>query len=135
MTEYRASLDAAETPRTASMKTSALEHRLELLESRAQLEALVKALRTEPTAVAVSSWAADPWTEGAYTHIPPGASPADADLLGEPVGGRLLFAGEHTQSARLAYADGALTSGIREAKRLLGTPAVRIWVNHASQGD
>ena len=82
----------------------------------------------EPAAVAVSSWAADPWTEGAYTHIPPGASPADADLLGEPVGGRLLFAGEHTQSARLAYADGALTSGVREAKRLLGTPAVRISV-------
>ena len=53
----------------------------------------------ELVAVAVSSWAADPWTEGAYTHIPPGASPADADLLGEPVGGRLLFAGEHTQSA------------------------------------
>jgi polyamine oxidase len=80
----------------------------------------------QPTAVAVTAWAADPWTGGAYTHIPPGAGPADVDLLGEPVGGRLLFAGEHTQSARLAYADGALTSGIREAKRLLGTPAVRI---------
>jgi polyamine oxidase len=85
----------------------------------------------QPTAVAVSSWAADPWTGGAYTHIPPGAVPADVDLLGEPVGGRLLFAGEHTQSARLAYADGALTSGIREAKRLLGTPAVRITAHHA----
>jgi polyamine oxidase len=57
---------------------------------------------------------------------PPGASPADADLLGEPVGGRLLFAGEHTQSARMAYADGAMTSGIREAKRLLGLPSVRL---------
>jgi polyamine oxidase len=80
----------------------------------------------EPAAVAVTSWADDPWAAGAYTHIPPGASPADADLLGEPLSGRLLFAGEHTQSARLAYADGALTSGIREAKRLLGRPAVRI---------
>jgi polyamine oxidase len=88
----------------------------------------------EPTAVAVTSWAADPWTAGAYTHIPPGASPADADLLGEPVSGRLLFAGEHTQSARLSYADGALTSGIREAKRLLGTPAVRIAVSHDPGG-
>jgi monoamine oxidase len=88
-----------------------------------------------PTAVAVTSWAADPWTAGAYTHIPPGANPADADLLGEPVGGRLLFAGEHTQSARLTYADGALTSGIREAKRLLGTPAVRITANHAHPGS
>ena len=80
----------------------------------------------EPKAVAVTSWATDPYSGGAYTHIPPGASPADADLLGEPVGGRLLFAGEHTQSARMAYADGAMTSGIREAKRLLGLPSVRL---------
>ena len=79
-----------------------------------------------PTAAAVTSWASDPYTGGAYTHIPPRASPADADLLGEPIGGRLLFAGEHTQSARLAYADGAMTSGIREAKRLLGQPRVRL---------
>jgi polyamine oxidase len=79
-----------------------------------------------PAAVAVTSWARDPHSGGAYTHIPPGASPADADLLGEPVGGRLLFAGEHTQSARLAYADGAMTSGIREAKRLLGQPSVQL---------
>jgi polyamine oxidase len=80
----------------------------------------------EPTAVAVTSWATDPFTGGAYTHIPPGASPTDADLLGEPLGGRLLFAGEHTQSARMAYADGAMSSGIREAKRLLGLPSVRL---------
>jgi monoamine oxidase len=79
-----------------------------------------------PVAVAVTSWARDPHSGGAYTHIPPGATPADADLLGEPVGGRLLFAGEHTQSARLAYADGAMTSGIREAKRLLSQPSVQL---------
>jgi monoamine oxidase len=89
----------------------------------------------EPAAVAVTSWAADPWTSGSYTHIPPGASPADADLLGEPVGGRLLFAGEHTQSARLGYADGALTSGIREAKRLLGTPSVRLATDREAKGN
>jgi len=79
-----------------------------------------------PAAIAVTSWANDPNSGGAYTHIPPGAHPADADLLGEPIGGRLLFAGEHTQSARLAYADGAMTSGIREAKRLLDQPGVRL---------
>ncbi len=79
-----------------------------------------------PAAIAVTSWANDRYSGGAYTHIPPGANPADADLLGEPVGGRLLFAGEHTQSMRLAYADGAMTSGIREAKRLLGQPRVRL---------
>jgi monoamine oxidase len=79
-----------------------------------------------PAAVAVTSWANDPYSGGAYTHIPPGANPADADLLGEPIGGRLLFAGEHTQSARMAYADGAMTSGIREAKRLLRRPSVHL---------
>jgi hypothetical protein len=79
-----------------------------------------------PIAAAVTSWGTDPYAGGAYTHIPPGASPADADLLAEPVGGRLLFAGEHTQSARLAYADGAMTSGIRAAKRLLGRSSVRL---------
>jgi polyamine oxidase len=79
-----------------------------------------------PTAAAVTSWANDPCSGGAYTHIPPGAHPADADLLGEPIGGRVLFAGEHTQSARLAYADGAMTSGIREAKRLLGQPGIHL---------
>jgi hypothetical protein len=73
----------------------------------------------EPTAVAVTSWATDPYSLGAYSHLPPGAAPADADLLGEPQHGRLLFAGEHTQSARLVYTDGAMASGIREAKRLL----------------
>ena len=77
-----------------------------------------------PVAVAVSSWANDPYSGGAYTHIPPAAGPADIDSLGQPIGGRLLFAGEHTQSARVTYADGAMTSGIREAKRLLRRPCV-----------
>lgn len=79
-----------------------------------------------PRAVAVSSWADDPYSAGAYSHIPPGATPADADLLGEPVGGRLLFAGEHTQSIRLVYTDGAMASGIREAKRLLRKASVQL---------
>jgi monoamine oxidase len=80
----------------------------------------------EPTAVAVTSWGTDPYSLGAYSHIPPGAAPADADLLGEPLHGRLLFAGEHTQSARLVYTDGAMASGIREAKRLLQQAHVRL---------
>lgn len=80
----------------------------------------------EPVAVAVTDWAADPWAAGAYTHVPPGSSNADLDLLGTPVAGRVLFAGEHTQSRRVGYADGAMTSGIREAKRLVGTSAVTL---------
>ena len=72
----------------------------------------------EPIAAAVTSWAHDPFTGGAYTHCPPGADPSMLDLLGRPVNGRLLLAGEHTQSARTGYADGAYASGLRAAGRL-----------------
>ena len=72
----------------------------------------------EPIATAVTSWAHDPFTGGAYTHCPPGADPSMLDLLGRPVNGRLLLAGEHTQSARTGYADGAYASGLRAAGRL-----------------
>ncbi len=80
----------------------------------------------DPVATAMTGWADDPYAAGAYTHVPPGSSNADLDVLGTPVAGRLLFAGEHTQSRRLGYADGAMTSGIREAKRLLGTAEVTL---------
>ncbi|MET0999150.1 MAG: NAD(P)/FAD-dependent oxidoreductase [Marmoricola sp.] len=79
-----------------------------------------------PSVVSVTRWADDPWTAGAYTHVPPGCTNGDLDHLGTPVSGRILFAGEHTQSARVGYADGAMTSGLREAKRLLGTPLVTL---------
>jgi polyamine oxidase len=84
----------------------------------------------EPIAAAVTNWARDPYSLGSYSHIPPGASPADADLLGEPLHGRLLFAGEHTQSQRLVYTDGAMASGIREAKRILQQPHVTLGDTH-----
>lgn len=90
------------------------------------LAAALDAPCPDPIAVAVTDWADDPYATGAYTHVPPGSSNADLDLLGTPVAGRLLFAGEHTQSARLGYADGAMTSGLREAKRLLGTRTVTL---------
>ena len=79
-----------------------------------------------PTAVAASDWAVDPYSRGAYSFIRLGSSRKDLDLLGEPIGGRLVFAGEATGSARTGFADGAMRTGIREAKRLLGTGEVRL---------
>jgi polyamine oxidase len=80
--------------------------------------------RLTPTAVVRTSWSADPFTRGAYSFVPIGAAPSDFDLLGEPIEGRLLFAGEATSQRRVGYADGALSSGIREASRLLGSADV-----------
>lgn len=72
----------------------------------------------ELVAASVTSWAKDPFTGGAYTHCAVGSDPSMLDLLGEPLHGRLLLAGEHTGSARYGYADGAYVSGLRAAERL-----------------
>ena len=72
-----------------------------------------------------TDWHRNRFTRGAYSTVLTGRTLADLDVLAEPVGGRLLFAGEATHH-RLGYADGAMSSGIREAKRLLQQPSVTI---------
>jgi monoamine oxidase len=79
-----------------------------------------------PTAAIRTRWTGDPFTRGAYAFVRRGSSPDDLEELGRPIRGRLLFAGEATGHARVGYADGALTSGIREAKRLIGEPVDQI---------
>jgi polyamine oxidase len=74
----------------------------------------------EPVATVVTSWSHDPFTGGAYTHCPPGVDPSMFDLLAQPVEGRLLLAGEHTDGERTGYADGAYASGLRAASMLAG---------------
>jgi polyamine oxidase len=89
-----------------------------------QLEAVYGGpLPATPTDCASTDWRGDEFARGAYAHIRPGQQASDFDLLGEPVG-RICFAGEHTDSNRPGYADNAMTSGLREAKRLLQQPAV-----------
>ena len=46
------------------------------------------------------------------------------DTLADPVGGRVLFAGEATNASYYGTLHGAMLSGIREAKRLLQQPTV-----------
>jgi monoamine oxidase len=79
----------------------------------------------DPLAALTSSWGNDPYTLGCYSYLAVGSTPADMDALAEPQG-RVLFAGEASNSARYGYADGALSSGLREARRLLGTDNVTI---------
>jgi polyamine oxidase len=79
-----------------------------------------------PVAVAVSDWRNDPYARGSYSYIHRGRTTDDLAALAEPVGGRVLFAGEASSSERFGYSDGALSTGIREAKRLLRRPAVAL---------
>ncbi|MBC2658502.1 FAD-dependent oxidoreductase [Pseudomonas sp. MSSRFD41] len=80
-----------------------------------------------PVAWHRTNWLSDPFSCGAYTHIPPSVSLQEIDNLGKPEG-RLLFAGEATSAERFGYVDGAYISGLREAQRLTGGRPVKISV-------
>jgi len=72
-----------------------------------------------PTAIRVTRWHRDPYARGAYSYIPVGGRGEDYEAMAEPVGERLLFAGEATIRAYPGTVHGAYLSGIREARRLL----------------
>jgi len=80
----------------------------------------------QPNAVATTDWRHDPFSRGSYSATLVGTTPEHLDALAAPVRGRVLFAGEATSRARHSTADGAMSSGIREAKRLLRQPAVAL---------
>lgn len=73
-----------------------------------------------PKAARVTGWHHDPFARGAYSHVPPGASPADIEAIAEPVAGRLFFAGEHTARMHWAAMHGAYVSGLRAASLVSG---------------
>lgn len=82
-----------------------------------------------PVAWAASNWVTDPYSYGCYSRVPRHGDEetivASISSLATPHG-RVLFAGEATDLQALALVDGAWKSGIREAKRLLRTPEVRL---------
>ena len=78
-----------------------------------------------PVGWRTTDWHGNRFTRGAYSTILVGSDLGELDVLAQPVAGRVLFAGEATHH-RLGYADGAMSSGIREAKRLLQRPSVAL---------
>lgn len=74
----------------------------------------------DPEAAVVTRWLTDPYARGAHSFIPPGAMPLDYDLLSEPVGGTLFFAGEATESDLAGTVHGAYLSGLRAADEVRG---------------
>jgi len=70
---------------------------------------------------ATTAWSSDPFARGSYSHCLPGRYGARA-ILTRPVGGRMVFAGEHTEQTAYGTLHGAHMSGLRaarEARRLL----------------
>jgi monoamine oxidase len=73
-------------------------------------------------------WRADPYSRGAYSYVPAGASDASQRMT-IPVANTLYFAGEHTDvQGHWGTVHAALNSGVRAATQLLATTANAIRV-------
>lgn len=62
-----------------------------------------------------TNWSQDPFAGGSYSAMTVGATPADRATLATPLGDRVFFAGEHTDTAHPATVHGAMSSGRRAA--------------------
>jgi monoamine oxidase len=84
----------------------------------------------QPTAMRRSSWGADPFARGAFSFDSVGSTPELRRALGEPVGERLVIAGEATDPDRPGTLEGARASGIRAAAEVvrLGAAGERVAV-------
>jgi monoamine oxidase len=65
-----------------------------------------------------TNWSNDPHALGCYSFIATGSHPRDCEILAQPVGKSLSFAGEATSGTQWAFAHGAYVSGLREAARI-----------------
>jgi monoamine oxidase len=72
-----------------------------------------------PKHAATTNWASDPYSLGSYSFIPVGASPRDMTTLTQPVGPRLLLAGEHTFPSYYGTVQAAWLSGKRAAQEVI----------------
>ena len=62
----------------------------------------------------------DEFMRGSYFSPSVGTDPLSMAYLAEPVGNRVLFAGEATSTTRFGYADGAYVTGVRASVEALG---------------
>ncbi|REJ08545.1 hypothetical protein DY023_00825 [Microbacterium bovistercoris] len=62
-----------------------------------------------------STWSTDPYSRGAMSYLPAGATPQHRADLAEPIGDRLFFAGEAVDAERPGTVIGAIDSGRRAA--------------------
>lgn len=77
-----------------------------------------------PEHISRTAWSSDPYAHGSYACIGVDASPRDLDTLAEPVGDRLFFAGEATNSYHWGCVHSGYESGLREAARIADDPSL-----------
>lgn len=73
-----------------------------------------------PLGQQITRWASDPFALGSYSFNALGSEPGMRDDLAASIDGRVHFAGEATHREHFATAHGALLSGRRAAREILG---------------
>jgi monoamine oxidase len=86
---------------------------------REALEVLYPHYAEHCTVACFLDWPGDPWTQAGYSFPAPGQVTALGPLLHSGLG-RLHFAGEHACYKFVGYMEGALSSGVAVARRLVG---------------
>ena len=81
--------------------------------------------RYEPVGTAVTRWNNDEFSRGSYSYIPKQSSNQLRKAFLPPFH-NLIFGGEHVNSQRFAYTDGAYMTGISAAKTVVA------MMNHES---
>jgi monoamine oxidase len=71
-------------------------------------------------AVHTTTWEDDPFARGGYAYLDPGFDPSWRAQLSRRAG-RIVFAGEHTSERWQGYMNGAVESGLRAAKEIVGS--------------
>jgi hypothetical protein len=77
-----------------------------------------------PVKIQTTTWESDPYSAGAYMYLPPGVTSEELDVIAEPIGERVMFAGEHTLRIHWATMQSGYHSGLREAARITGDTSI-----------
>jgi monoamine oxidase len=86
------------------------------------LQRIFPSAYTPPLAVYTTNWKEDPFSCGSYSFPSIHTRSCHYDDIASPEGdGRLLFCGEATSKIHSGYVGGAVETGIREARRILGS--------------
>ena len=117
-------------PILIAMVTAAFARQLEALSDAEVREAVMRRVRfmfargdhgavQEPVDCQVTRWGRDEWSRCSYSFLRHGGSLDSLRQAGQTVDGRLYWCGEHTSVERFGYADGAYSSGVREAEKVM----------------
>lgn len=72
----------------------------------------------KPVETIITRWSQDPFARGTYSFMARGSTGKDYDLLAEPVGNTMFFAGEATMKNYPSTVHGAMLSGMRAATEI-----------------